>query len=96
MCKHLKLILLPCQWGNSFHHVLTLSEIEMSLPFTNFPTMYGFSCLKQAASVPSPPCGAGAGMAESPWKQLKEMEVFQGLRVQNKVSVRTYGFEGDR
>lgn len=69
----------------------------MILPFTNFPTMYGFSCLKQAGSVPSPPCwAAAAGVAESPWKQLEEMEVFQGLGVKNKVPVRTRGSRGDR
>lgn len=78
MCKHLKLILLPCQWGNSFHHVLTLSEIEMILPFTNFPTMYGFSCLKQAGSVPSPPCWAALEWQSLPGNSSRKWRFSKG------------------
>lgn len=53
--------------------MLALSEIKMMMPSKNFSTMYGFSCLKQAASVPSPLYGADAGAAEtfpenSKWK----------------------------
>lgn len=87
LCKHLKLILLPCQLWNSFHHMLALSEIEMIVPCEDFSTMYGFPCWKQAVNVSSPLREAAAGAAET-HPEDREMGFFQGFWVQNKVPVR--------